>query len=73
MNQHNIGVRGQTEKRGKPTTRMGRPPIERPRDFSVVYAEVRQHKITNRTAMELLGLKRNAYYNFVRQERERSE
>ena len=53
--------------------RIGRPRIARPADFSKVYAMVRERRITNRTAMQILGLKPNTYYNFARQERERYE
>ena len=50
--------------------RTGRPRIERPENFSEVYRQVREGKITNREAMRLLRLKANTYYKFVREEKE---
>ena len=50
--------------------RQGRPPIERPREFSEVYGLVQAHRITNRETMRRLGLRPNTYYKFVHEEKE---
>lgn len=52
--------------------RQGRPPIERPKEFSEVYRLVQERRITNREAMRRLGLKPNTYYKFVCEEKEGS-
>jgi len=51
--------------------KFGRPMVERPTEFTSVYAQVLRHEITNRRAMELLGLKPNVYYRFANEEKER--
>ena len=50
--------------------RIGRPRIERPENFTEVYRQVREGKITNREAMRLLRLKANTYYKFAQEEKE---
>lgn len=50
-------------------SRQGRPPIEKPREFSEVYGLVQEGQITNREAMRRLGLKPNTYYKFVQEEK----
>lgn len=52
-------------------TKFGRPKVERPSEFSSVYVRVLRHEITNRQAMEQLGLKPNVYYRFASEEKER--
>jgi DNA invertase Pin-like site-specific DNA recombinase len=47
---------------------LGRPPVRKPENFSEVYEKVKKHEITNRQAMEIMGLKPNTYYRFVREE-----
>lgn len=49
---------------------LGRPVIEKPKEFSEVYQRVQNKEITNKQAMSMLGLKPNTYYKFVNQERE---
>ena len=53
----------------KKGTKFGRPKIERPDNFTVVYAKVQRHEITAREAMRQLALKPNSYYRFVSEER----
>lgn len=54
----------------KKGTKFGRPKIERPDDFTAVYAKVQKHEITAREAMRQLDLKPNSYYRFASEERE---
>ena len=54
---------------GHGRNRSGRPRIERPENFSEVYQQVREGRITNREAMRRLGLRPNTYYKFVHEER----
>jgi len=49
-------------------TKFGRPKISKPNNFSEVYQRVRNREITNVKAMEIMGLKPNCYYAFVREE-----
>lgn len=53
--------------------KFGRPKVERPDEFASVYDRVLRHEITNRQAMELLGLKPNTYYKFTNEEKERMQ
>lgn len=46
-------------------TKFGRPKIEKPSNFTEVYARVQRHEITAREAMAQLGLKPNSYYRFA--------
>ena len=48
--------------------KFGRPKVPRPDNFSEVYQRVRNREITNVKAMEIMGLKPNCYYAFVRGE-----
>jgi DNA invertase Pin-like site-specific DNA recombinase len=57
----------------KKGTKFGRPKIERPDNFTAVYARVQRHEITAREAMKQLGLKPNSYYRFVSEEMESTE
>lgn len=52
-------------KTGKP---MGRPTIQKPKDWSWVYKSWKDGDITATKAMELLELKRDTFYKFVKQE-----
>lgn len=49
-------------------TKFGRPKISKPNNFSEVYQRVKNREITNVKAMEIMGLKPNCYYAFVREE-----
>ena len=49
-------------------TKFGRPKVPKPDNFSEVYQRVKNREITNVAAMELLGLKSNVYYSFVKEE-----
>ena len=49
-------------------TKFGRPKIVKPDNFSEIYQRVKDREITNVKAMEILGLKSNTYYSFVREE-----
>ena len=48
--------------------RFGRPPVEKPDNFTDVYSQVWNHQITNRQAMEILNLKESTYYKFAKEE-----
>ncbi|MBO5621080.1 MAG: recombinase family protein [Butyrivibrio sp.] len=48
--------------------RFGRPPIEKPNNFSEIYSRVWNHEITNRQAMEIMNLKESTYYKFASEE-----
>ena len=50
--------------------RFGRPKIQKPDEFDVLYEKVLKRQITNKVAMEKMGLKTNAYYGFVKKYRE---
>lgn len=50
--------------------KFGRPKIERPSNFTTVYARVQRHEITAREAMRQLELKPNTYYRFAAEESE---
>lgn len=47
--------------------KFGRPKVELPEDFNEVYKEWKDEKITAKKAMEKLNLKRNTFYNFVKE------
>lgn len=47
----------------------GRPQIQIPDHFNCTYEKVLKRQITNREAMETLGLKNNTYYKFAQQYR----
>lgn len=44
----------------------GRKPIEKPDNFNDVMALWNENKITARRAMELLGIKKDTFYRWVR-------
>lgn len=48
----------------------GRPKIQKPAEFDVLYEKVLKRQMTNKAAMEEMGLKTNAYYGFVKKYRE---
>lgn len=48
--------------------RFGRPPIEKPKNFSEVYQRVKSWEITNVEAQRILSLKPSTYYRFVKEE-----
>lgn len=45
---------------------IGRPPIKFPANWSAVYPDWKAGNITAVTAMDLMGLKRNSFYNLVK-------
>lgn len=47
--------------------KFGRPRIEMPKEFKEVYARVKLGEITSVKAMQILGLKKNTYYSFVKE------
>lgn len=47
--------------------KFGRPKIEMPKEFEEVYARVKLGEITSVKAMQILGLKKNTYYSFVKE------
>ena len=48
--------------------RFGRPPIEKPKNFSEVYQRVKNWEITNVEAQRILSLKPSTYYRFAKEE-----
>lgn len=48
----------------------GREPIQRPNNWSEVFAQYDQRNITGITAMKALGLKKNTFYRMVKEQRE---
>ena len=50
-------------KKGRPT---GRPTAEFPDNWAEVYEKWRNNEITATFGMEILGLKRNTFYNLVK-------
>lgn len=48
--------------------RFGRPPVEKPKNFSEVYQRVKNWEITNVEAQRILSLKPSTYYRFVKEE-----
>ena len=46
---------------------IGRPKVEYPSNFKIVYKQWKDAKITGVKAMELLGLKKNTFYKLVKQ------
>lgn len=51
----------------KKNVKFGRPKIEMPDDFIIVYYQWKSGKITAKNAMQQLQLKRNTFYNFVKE------
>lgn len=47
--------------------RFGRPRIPRPDNFEEIYQKTVTHELTSKKAMEILQLKPNTYYEFVRE------
>jgi DNA invertase Pin-like site-specific DNA recombinase len=50
--------------------RFGRPSIQKPKDFAKVYHQWRNGEITATKAMQILTLKRNTFYKFVKEQEE---
>lgn len=48
----------------------GRPKIQKPAEFDVLYEKVLKRQMTSKAAMEEMGLKPNVYYGFVKKYRE---
>ena len=53
--------------------RFGRPPVPKPQNFSEVYTKWKNGEITATKAMQLLGLKRNTFYKFAREQEEENK
>ena len=49
----------------------GRPKIQKPTEFDSLYQKVLKKQMTNKEAMNQLGLKTNVYYSFVKEFREK--
>ena len=47
-------------------TKFGRPPIQFPSNFEVVYTQWKSNEITAKIAMELLSLKRTSFYKLIK-------
>ena len=54
-------------------TKFGRPKVARPDNFDEIFKQVQEHKITNKKAMILMGLKPNTYYSFVNEIKNKRE
>lgn len=48
----------------------GRPKIQKPAEFDSLYQKVLKKQMTNKEAMNRMGLKTNVYYSFVKEFRE---
>lgn len=46
----------------------GRKPVQKPKNWNEVYNQYATRKITGAEAIELLGLKKNTFYKFVKEE-----
>jgi DNA invertase Pin-like site-specific DNA recombinase len=57
-----------SSKTGRP---VGKPKVERPEKWLEVYTEWKAERITARSAMAILGLKPNTFYNFVKEDQTR--
>lgn len=57
----------------KQGVKFGRKRIPKPDDFDKVYERVLRREMTNRQAMERLGLKANTYYAFVKEFKEEEQ
>ena len=53
-----------SKKTGRP---IGRPIVDFPDNFVEVYMQYKSHQITAKSAMEILGLKKNSFYKLVHQ------
>jgi len=53
--------------------RFGRPPVPKPKNFHEVYTKWKNGEITATKAMQLLGLKRNTFYKFAREQEEENK
>jgi len=53
--------------------RFGRPPVPKPKNFHEVYIKWKNGEITATKAMQLLGLKRNTFYKFAREQEEENK
>ncbi|SKA96982.1 Site-specific DNA recombinase [Caloramator quimbayensis] len=51
----------------------GRPPVPKPKNFHEVYTKWKNGEITATKAMQLLGLKRNTFYKFAREQEEENK
>jgi len=47
--------------------KFGRPPVQKPRNFNEVYTKWKNGEITATKAMQILNLKRNTFYKFVKE------
>lgn len=47
----------------------GRKQIEKPKNWQEIYSQYMSRQITGNKAMELLEIKRNVFYNFVKEEK----
>ena len=54
-------------------TQFGRPRITKPDEFDATYQRVLNREITAKKAMDLLGLKPNVFYQFVKEYKEGSD
>lgn len=53
--------------------KFGRPPVQKPKNFDTVYKQWKNGEITATKAMQELGLKRNTFYRFVKEQEEIKE
>ena len=51
--------------------RFGRPPVPKPENFEKVYNQWKNGEITATKAMQTLGLKRNTFYKFAKEQEEK--
>lgn len=53
--------------------KFGRPPIPKPKDFDTVYKQWKNSEITATKAMQIINLKRNTFYKFVKVQEEKNK
>lgn len=51
--------------------RFGRPPVPKPENFEEIYNQWKNGEITATKAMQTLGLKRNTFYKFAKEQEEK--
>lgn len=50
--------------------KFGRPPVQKPKNFEEIYCKWKNGEITATKAMQILGVKRNTFYKFAKEQEE---
>lgn len=51
----------------------GRPSVKKPKNFEQIYRQWKNGEMTATKAMQILGLKRNTFYKFAQEQKEKDE